>query len=90
MDQTVVQEAPKEKTYTGSIAVIDRTGDTKILWDKAKTVEVDNARESFKRLRKEGYLVYKVVGDKGDKGEMMTEFDPNEERYIAAPPLQGG
>ncbi len=74
----------------GEFAVMGVEGDTKIMWDKSKPAEVKNAEESFKRLRKDGYLAYKVVGDKGDKGEMLTEFDPNAERIVFSPPMAGG
>lgn len=71
------------------ICVMDHTGDTKKIWDPTKPEEVDDARESFKRLRSKGYLAYKVIGD-GDKGEMITEFDPGAGRIILAPPMRGG
>ncbi len=74
----------------GEFAIMGVEGDTKIMWDKSKPAEVKNAEESFKRLRKDGYLAYKVVGDKGDKGDMLTEFDPNAERIVFSPPMQGG
>ena len=70
--------------------VMDLTGDTKHMWDKTKPVEVDAAREMFKSLRSKGYLAYKVFGEKGDKGETLTEFDPNAGAIIFSPALQGG
>jgi hypothetical protein len=58
--------------------VMDLTGDSKHMWDKTKT------------LRSKGYLAYKVVGDKGDKGEMLTEFNAEAGAIIFSPALQGG
>lgn len=72
------------------LAIMDHTGDTKLLWDSDNKDEVDNARESFNRLRKKGYLAYAVKGKNGDKGEQLKEFDPDAERIIMAPPLGGG
>ncbi len=79
-----------EGQYTGSFSVMGIKGDTKHMWDKSKPEEVEAARELFKVLRKKGYLVYRVVGEKGDRGEQMNEFDPSAERLVASPPLQGG
>ena len=73
----------------GELSVLDRTGDTKIIWDSAQEAEVDAARATFDDLKKKGYLAYSV-NKKGDKGEVMKKFDPDAERIIMAPPLVGG
>jgi len=73
----------------GELSVLDRTGDTKIMWDSAQDAEVDAARATFDDLKKKGYLAYSV-NKKGDKGEVMKKFDPDAERIIMAPPLVGG
>lgn len=87
MEQTQTQS---EKPFTGEMAIMGREGDTKIMWDKTKPVEVDVARSNFEKLRKEGYSAY-AVSDKGDKkGETVREFDPNAERYVFVPPMQAG
>ena len=72
-----------------AIAIMGSAGDTKKIWDKNNPDEVEDAKESFKRLRKKGYLAFHV-NKKGDKGEQMTEFDPDAERMIMVPPMQGG
>jgi len=72
------------------LVTMDHTGDTKLLWDSDNKDEVDNARESFNRLRKKGYFGFSVKGKNGDKGEQLKEFDPDTERIIMAPPLVGG
>jgi hypothetical protein len=72
------------------MAILDHTGDTKIIWSKTNTAEVDAAREHFNSLRKKGYLIYKVVGEDGRQGEQMLTFDPNAERLIATPAPVGG
>lgn len=71
------------------LAVMDRTGDTKTIWDPDKPVEVEVAEDTFKKLRKKGYLIYRV-GKDGDKSTMMTDFDPKAAKMIAVPPIVGG
>lgn len=60
------------------MAILDHTGDTKIIWDSDKPEEVDHARETFNRFKKKGYLAYSV-DKKGEKGTVLREFDPNVE-----------
>jgi hypothetical protein len=69
--------------------VIDRTGDTKVIWSDDNPDEVENARRTFNDLRKKGYTAY-AVGAKGAKGEVVREFDPSAEKLILAPALVGG
>lgn len=78
------------KNPTGQFAILDRTGDTKIMWDKDDPVSVETAKEAFDKLRKKGYLIYRVEGKNGEKGTMLTEFDPSAERLIASPAPRGG
>jgi hypothetical protein len=73
----------------GELSVLDRTGDTKIIWDSAQDAEVDAARAAFDDLKKRGYAAFSVT-KKGDKGELMKKFDPDAEKIIMAPALQGG
>jgi len=86
--ETVETEIPSE--HAVHFAVMDRTGDTKHIWDRRKTEQVDAARSLFTTLvRDKKYLAFKV-NDKGDRGEQVKEFDSNEERYIFVPPMVGG
>jgi hypothetical protein len=71
------------------LAVMDQTGDTKTVWDSRNADEVENARETFDRLKKKGYAIYKV-GKKGEPGEVMHKFDPDAESMIATPRVVGG
>jgi hypothetical protein len=71
------------------MAVMDHTGDTKIIWDKHNDDEVENAKASFDRLREKGYLAYTVNKD-GTTGEVIREFDATAEKIILSPPMQGG
>lgn len=73
----------------GELAILDSTGDTKIMWDSTKPTEVEVARDTFKRLRKEGYTIFRT-DKKGNQSERMDEFDPEAERLIAVPRIVGG
>lgn len=64
-------------------------GDTKLIWDGGNQDEVDAARETFKRLKGKGYAAYAVKKD-GEKGKVVTEFDPEAEKIIMAPAVVGG
>ncbi len=79
-----------------ALAVMGEPGDTKHIWDKRNEAEVEAARTLFNKLTKKkteggaGYLAFHVTGKEGDKGEQMTKFDPEAERMILVPPMQGG
>lgn len=73
----------------GEMCVLDSTGDTKIMWDPDNSDEVETARDTFKKLRKKGYIAY-TVDKKGEQGEVVTEFDPSETKLILTPPVRGG
>lgn len=87
---------PNEMTFAdvpaglNAMAVMGHEGDTKTIWNKDNPDEVDVARRTFNDLKKKGYYAYRVVGEKGDKGEIMHEFDPKAERMIMALPMVGG
>lgn len=73
----------------GQMRIMDGTGDTKIIWDKSKKAEVDNAKNTFDDLKKKGYLAY-TVEDDGKAGEVVNRFNKNLEMIILAPPMAGG
>lgn len=75
--------------FTGEMCIIDRTGDTKVIWDAKNEDEVEAARATFKSLKKKGYLAYSVSKD-GSKGEVLHDFDPKAEKIILSPAMQGG
>jgi len=72
-----------------AIAVLGSSGDTKKIWDKNNEDEVEDARASFDRLRKKGYAAFSV-GKDGSKDKQIFEFDPDAERMIMVPAMQGG
>lgn len=74
----------------GEMMVLDRTGDTKIIWDRNNRHEVEAAREMFDSLKKKGHFAYSVIGEKGNKGDVVHKFDPSIERLIMSPQPIGG
>lgn len=72
------------------LAVMDKSGDTKTIWDKDNPAEVEAARAMFDKLKGEKkYIAYSVKAD-GKKGEVMQAFDAAAEKIIMAPPMVGG
>jgi len=71
-------------------AVIDRSGDTKYMWDSTQPAEVEVARAAFDKLRAEGYDAFRVTDRKGEAGEMVHTFDPSHERLLFTPRMEGG
>ncbi len=74
---------------TGQLCVLDQTGDTKVMWNRANPDEVDAARDTFNKLRKKGHIAYAVKPD-GGQGAVVTEFDASLEKIILAPAVIGG
>lgn len=74
----------------GVIEVMDRKGETKIIWDSEKPAEVANAKRTFDDLTKQGYWAHKAVGKDGATGERITEFDPEAERMVFHAQMKGG
>lgn len=79
-------EVPEGK---GMLAILDETGDTKVVWDPNKDEEVAAARTTFDSLKAKGYSAYKVDRN-GEKGEVMRNFDATAAKVILAPRTVGG
>jgi hypothetical protein len=86
MDGDVGTEVPKGKHL---LAAMDKTGDSKFMWDPKNKDEVAAAKAQFDALKKKGYIAF-TVDKKGDKGEIIREFDPELEKIIMTPPIAGG
>lgn len=72
------------------MAVMGRSGDTKVIWDSNNQDEVENARRTFDDLvGKKRYLAFAVKRD-GEKGEQVREFDAQAGKLILVPPMRGG
>ena len=69
--------------------VMDRDGDTRIIWDSDNEAEVANARRTFEELTGKGFTAYRV-DDQGDKSAIIRTFDPEAEKLILRPAMAGG
>jgi len=79
---------PKEVEH--GMAILDHTGDTKLMWDPNNKSETDHAKETFNKFVKTNrYLAYKTDKN-GDKSEQIREFDPSISRMILVAPMAGG
>ena len=67
----------------------EKEGDLKVIWDSENKEEVAAAEDQFDTLLKKGYIAYSV-DKKGEKGKQIKKFDPDAEKIILAPVLQGG
>lgn len=89
MSAVLEKNSLEVRPYAHELATLDRTGDTKTIWDPRNPDEVEAARDTFNRLKKKGYLIYRV-GKDGEKSTSMAEFDASAEKMIAVPPVRGG
>lgn len=71
------------------LCVMDRTGDTKTIWDPDNKDQVEVAKTTFNTLKAKGYLAY-TVEEGGKRGTMITSFDPRAGKIIMSPPMAGG
>ena len=74
----------------GEMAVMDRTGDTKIMWDPENPDEVSAARATFDDLVGRKKMLAFNVTKKGKQGEQLCALDPTGEKLMITPALQGG
>lgn len=74
----------------GLMSTLDKSGDTRVMWDRRNKAEVDAARAQFEALTKAGYMAYKAEGKEGTQGAQIRRFDPDAERIIMVKPLVGG
>jgi hypothetical protein len=85
-----MRAAVREAARPHEIAIMDSSGDTKLIWDAENEDETLAARETFNKLKKKGFNAYSV-GKKGQRvGDPLDEFDPDEEKIIMVPAMQGG
>jgi hypothetical protein len=69
--------------------IMGQVGDTKLVWDADNAEEVKNAKRTFDDLRGKRFLAFSVKKD-GSKGVQITAFDPDAEKIIMVPAMQGG
>lgn len=73
----------------GIMAILDASGDTKVIWDKDNEDEVETAKDTFDRLTKKGFVAFSVKKN-GDADKKIKEFDPDLEKIILIPQMAGG
>lgn len=74
------------------LAIIDRTGDTKLLWDPSRPDEVATAEAAFNTAKAKGMVAYRVDPETGaaKTGEVIRTFDAQAEKIIMRPAMVGG
>jgi hypothetical protein len=73
----------------GELAILDNSGDSKIMWDVRNKDEIDAAESQFDSLIKKGFTAYSVKKD-GEKNQKIKFFDPDAGKIILVPPIIGG
>ena len=71
----------------GKMNVLDEHGDTVHTWASSEEAQV--VAGVFAQLRARGYLAARMLSG-GERGEVITEFDPMAESIMLMPPLRGG
>lgn len=74
----------------GLMTILDRSGDTAVLWDRADPEQVEETRRRFDEIIGQGYLAEKTNTGYAQDGEQIREFDPQAQRIVMRPPLVGG
>lgn len=74
----------------GTMSVLGKEGDTKVIWNPDNRDEVDQARSTFDNLKRKGFTAFSVKGKDGEKDQMIHEFDPQAARIIMVPRVAGG
>jgi hypothetical protein len=68
--------------------IMDHTGHTTAVFDKADKVSMDEAEKRFKELTGSGFRAAEVSA--GQEGRLVKAFDPNVDTLLFIPQLQGG
>lgn len=87
-----VNPKPSQKSTSPStleFANIDKTGDTKTVYDIENPAEVAAAKALFDSLTKEGHKAFHVNA-KGEQSTRMDTFDPKAGTMIMVPQRKGG
>lgn len=69
--------------------VMDHTGHTEHVFDKANAVSLAEAEERFKELTGRGFRPFMRSGP-GEEATLIKAFDPTAEETLFIPHLQGG
>jgi len=94
-------ERKRKGEVVGELRTLCAEGDLRLRWDPKAPEQVAKARAEFDRLKKAGYLLFKVkpfsrkpgaeVKEFGKTdGQLIADFAPGAEGIVAAPPVRGG
>jgi hypothetical protein len=70
------------------LRILDDNGDSRLLWDRRKLAECEDARQKFDEYLKKGYRAYVCRSD-GSKGARVETFDALLEEVIVAAAAAG-
>lgn len=73
----------------GTLRTMDKSGDTKVIWDPSNPNEVEAARTMYDKLVAKRFQPFGVAA-KGEKGVKISAFDPDIAQIIMVPPMAGG
>ncbi len=62
-----------------------KDGDKRVVWNRRRIQEINDAKIMFDKLIAEGLVPYKVGTDGRATSEVMTEFDPYAQEVIFMP-----
>lgn len=88
--RTLEDRYPIPEGKTGIMHELCRRGDVPIMWNKDNPEEVALAREAFRNAKRAGFTIYRSEGKDGHRGQVVTEFDPKDQRLIMVRPHAGG
>jgi hypothetical protein len=75
----------------GTMRILDRTGDTAVMWDLDDESTVRAAEEIFEREAAQSKMAFaRSVGAPVEEAERIRSFDPSAEEIIWVRPIQGG
>lgn len=86
---TLVAEANKQEPEGSHVlAILDQTGDTKVMWEVEDDTSVVAAAEAFVAKVEAGYTAYALKD--GVEPEVIKSFDKTAEKIILTPAFEGG
>ena len=89
-DNWVAVEEGKIPEHTATFAVMNGKGDSKYIWNANNPVEVEAARELFKKMKEKGMSIFRLKDDDVSRGELVREFNPSHQRLLFVPAVVGG
>lgn len=74
----------------GEMSILNKEGDTKVIWDPDNEDECEAAESQFDDLMDRGFTAFEV-GKAGKKtSKVVKKFDPELGKLIMVPKLKGG